>query len=98
MTIGEVTRKIESWNRCHKRELQQKASMDYALADLIGISVSRCASSVDFPQIYEVYPDLFSAEEIQAAEEQKQAELYSARFMQWAQQHNLKMKGGDKGG
>ena len=75
--------------------LKSRAQFDYALADLIGVSVARIMSSdMKYPTIEEVYPHLFS-EELQKKEEAEQRDEASAnRFIQFALQHNAKMRQG----
>lgn len=95
MTIAELIRAISAFKRKKKRELQEKASFDYKLADLIGRSVARVYSSSNkMPDISEVYPELFDTEEIEDIKSKKQGELSALRFKQFAQTHNKKFKKG----
>lgn len=95
MTIDEIQRELNGIE--YRYQLQ--AYFDYTLADLIGISVSRCLSKqAKFPHIEEVYPSLFEKSDIQeekaAAEEEKQI----AGFLALVEKHNLKrnnIKDGD---
>lgn len=87
MTLAEIVRAMESYDRKKKQELQFKAQFDYTLADLIGISVARMFdNNAKMPSIHQVYPSLFgkTQEEI----EQTQEEINVARFMAYASQHN----------
>ena len=94
MTIAELERAIESKKRVKKIQDQEKAAFDYALADLIGRSISRIySSSARMPEIYEVYPSLFDSENIQEQKQAQQQELYALRFRQFAQNYNNKNKG-----
>ncbi len=91
MTLAEVIRAIESHNRVKRAESQEKASFDYLLADLIGRSVSRIyGSSNKMPQLYECYPSLFDAENIETQRKQKKDELSAIRFRQFANAYNKK--------
>ena len=57
MTMAELERAIESKKRVDKLRLQEKATFDYTLANLIGKSISRIYSSSNkMPDISEVYP------------------------------------------
>lgn len=67
--------------------------MDYTLADLIGRSISRIySSSSKMPEIYKVYPNLFSEEEFAEREAQQKAELSAIRFRMFAKAYNKKLK------
>ncbi|MBE6782973.1 MAG: hypothetical protein E7536_03060 [Ruminococcaceae bacterium] len=93
MTIPELQRSINSYNRIKKREAQEKATYDYLLADLIGRSVSRIYSSSNtMPEISEAYPTLFDSEEIKQKKQAKQAELSVLRFKHFANSYNQKFK------
>lgn len=97
MTIAELERAVESKKRVKKIQDQERAAFDYALADLIGRSISRIySSSARMPEIYEVYPSLFDSENIQEQKQAQQAELYALRFKQFAQNYNDKIRGCNK--
>ena len=94
MTLAEVIRAIESYNRRYKAAERQQAALDYILADAIGRSVSRIySSSARMPKLYELYPALFESEEIQEQEQAKRDELSVLRFKQFAAAHNKKFEG-----
>lgn len=94
MTLAEVIRAVESYNRRHKAAERQQAAFDYILADAVGKSISRIySSSAKMPKLYELYPALFDSEEIQAQEQAKRDELSVLRFKQYAQAHNKRIKG-----
>lgn len=96
MTLAEIKRAMESKLRVRKIEAQEKATFDYILADLIGISMSRCldASKIQYPTIEEVYPNLFEEKIIQKQEEKvkKQDELSALRFKLFAKSYNENYK------
>lgn len=93
MTLAEVERALDSKRRTEKARLQEKASFDYILADLIGRSFARTQSSANhMPEISEVYPTLFNSEEIQEKKEEKQTELSALRFKLFAKSYNDKFK------
>ena len=95
MTLAEVIRAVESYNRRLKATQRQQAAQDYILADAIGRSVSRIySSSATMPKINELYPSLFDGAEIAAQEQAKRDELSVIRFKQFAQAHNEKLKKG----
>lgn len=96
MTLAELVRLIESKKRVQERELKEKATFDYMLADLIGRSVARIHSSSNkMPSIAEVYPSLFSQEEVEENVQAKKDELSALRFKQFTQSFNAKFKGGE---
>ena len=93
MTIAELERAINSRCRVEKSRLQEKASLDYILADLIGRSIARIQSSANhMPDIAETYPTLFDSKEVQEKKEEKQAELSALRFKLFAKSYNDKFK------
>jgi len=95
MTIAELIRLIESKKRIQKLDLQQQAIFDLTLADAIGRSVARIySSSAEMPQIYDLYPSLFDAQEIEEKQQEAKDKASAARFIQYAQFHNKKFKEG----
>lgn len=91
MTYGEVERAIESKRRVQEREAKEKASYDYILGNLIGISVARVYNEdTKYPEIYDVYPNLFDKEKIEAERYQRTMELSAQRFMTFAKSFNDK--------
>lgn len=89
-TYGEMLRYMKAYSNILLRERQDKASFDYQLSNLIGISVSRLFSSDSkFPEIYDVYPTIFSPpseEDMAMAEAMKM----KARMIEYTEQHNAK--------
>ena len=93
MTLAEIIRAIDSKKRVQKEELQVKAVFDYTLANLIGKSVARIYNSANtMPEINTVYPTLFDSKEIEEKRQEKLDELSAARFRQFVQCHNDKLK------
>lgn len=95
MTIGEIARKIESYNRIYLAKSKERASYDYIQASLIIKGVGICLGSKEkFPSIYEVYGNLFNddIEKEKQAREAKQAEMSVLRFKQFAQTYNKNFK------
>lgn len=92
MTIAEVTRYIDGavWR------MKTQAQFNYILADLIGVSTARIMSNdVKMPTLEEAYPSLFepTKQEVKQAEEEAKAiETSANRFLQFALQHNAKMR------
>lgn len=97
MTLAEIIRAIDSKKRVQKLEAQERASLDYILADLIGRSIARIHSSAaHMPQISEAYPSLFSSGEVEEKVQEKKNELSVLRFKQFAQSYNKKFKEASK--
>lgn len=95
MTFAELIRVFESKRRTDKAKAQEKASLDYLLADLIGRSVARIYSSTaKMPDISEVYSSLFDNEEVQEKRQEQKNQLSILRFKHYAENHNKKLKGG----
>ena len=95
MTVGEVTRAIESNNRLVKIEAKEKASYDYILASLItkGVSIA-FGGKGNFPTIQEVYSGVFD-DEIKAKEkevQERQDALSALRFKQFAHSYNKRFE------
>lgn len=95
MTPAELMRAVESKNRVEKVKVQERATFDYILAELM-VSGFSCVMSGKgtFPSIAEVYPSIFG-EVVKAEEEkiQKQKDnLSTLRFLQFAQSYNERHK------
>lgn len=91
MTIAELNRKLESWQRVKKNTEKEKAAHNYILANLIGRSIASCFSDdISILSIEEVYPSLFQEEAQEAAQSKREqmAEISAMRFMQFAQSYN----------
>ena len=97
MTFSEISRAINSHNRVKRAEMQEKASYDYLLADLIGRSMARLhSSSATYPEIEEVYPTLFDSKVIKQQKQEQKAKLSALRFKQFAHSYNKRYEGGVK--
>ena len=89
MTIGEINRRIESYNRVQERKLKERAGMDYALAQLIAAGIGAVISGENFPSISDAYPDLYDGPPPAVSEN-------AQRFIQFAVQHNAAIKRGEE--
>lgn len=93
MTINEVVRAIESKNRIHKAEAQEKAMFDYIQATLIikGVGMA-LGSKEEFPTVEQAYPGIFedTIQKKQDEIQKKKDELSALRFRQFAQSYNKK--------
>lgn len=93
MTISELIRAVESKKRVMKQAAQEKASFDYILANLVGVSVGRLYSSTShYPEINEVYPQLFDMPHLAEEKQQKQDELSALRFKLFVDSFNKKKR------
>ena len=91
MTIAEIGRHIEAYQKIKKMKEREKASYDYILSTLIvkGFSISM-GSKEAYPSINEAYYGLF--DDVEKANEEKiqqrKDELSVLRFKQFAQSYN----------
>ena len=96
MTLAEVIRVIESRDRVHKQEQQERAIFDYTLANLIARSIARTrSSSITMPTLAEAYPAIFDAEEEEASIQERKDELSALRFKLFTQSYNRKYEEGE---
>ena len=94
MTLAEVSRVIEAYNRRKRREDKDRAINNYILADLIGASVGRLFKG-NYPAIEEVYPSLFDEETNSEKAQAQKDELSVQRFLLFAQQFNQNFRKGE---
>lgn len=88
MTIAEVQRAVDSYNRRMSYRRKEKAEYDYILANLIGLSVARLFDeNAKYPSLHEAYPALYEKEL-----EQDKVNASVARFLAFAQAHNKKVE------
>lgn len=92
MSIAEVIRAIESFNRQKELEMKTIASQNYVLAGLIGAFVAHVLSNeAEVPTLEQAYPALFGNDQKQEDIKPKE-DINVARFIQFAIRHNLKYK------
>jgi hypothetical protein len=96
MTLAELSRWFAAKRKATLLDMKQQAIMDYALADLIGQSMSRLYSSTGKMQkIEEAYSFIFTEEDTEAIrkkEEERKAELSALRFKQFADSFNKRFQ------
>ena len=93
MTFAELDRVVASKKRMQKYEAQERATYDYILAALIGRAFSAgMDSKAKFPDIHEVYPSLFDAQEREQQKQERSNQLSALRFKQFAQSYNKRFK------
>lgn len=97
MTFAELERALESKQRTIRAQERKQASYDYILGDLIGRSFARLYNkSSKYPPINEVYPSLFTKEEVEAQYQEMKQKQMIARFRSFATAHNTTFEGGEK--
>ncbi len=88
MTLGEVMRAIESYNRRKAAEDKERAAWDYRLAELVGASVSRLFGG-KYPPAHEAYPGIL--EQPRLGQDWRVAK---DRLLRYTQAHNKRRKEG----
>lgn len=97
MTLGELERYFKSRKRVLEAEERKKASYDYILADLIGISMARVYNSKNkFPTIDKAYPSIFTAEEIKKVQLKQNQQKFLDGLKQFARSRNKDLEKGGK--
>lgn len=97
MTIVELNRYADSFQRVQKRKAQEQAFANYRLADLIGYSMARLYSSeAKFPEIYDVYPAIFDKDAIEEAKEKERNKQTDTWLRQFAESFNKSIVKEDK--
>lgn len=89
MTIAEINLYIETENIKRKEEEKRNALLIYNHAYLVGIAVSAfnpISDGVKYPQIYEVFPEIFEREKPQ----QQDWRIAKERLLKFADAHNQK--------
>ena len=97
LSLGEIARRLESYQRVKERNQKEKATYDYIQANLIAKLVGIVlGDKSETPKIEDVYPTLFK-EEVETEEEQaqSQSEKDAIAFMTFVQQFNKKFEGGN---
>lgn len=62
-TYGEVKRYVEAYSKRSNNKLKEKLSINHNLGDLIGLSIARLLDKDSkYPDLYEMYPELFKDE------------------------------------
>ena len=96
MTLAELQRAVQSYERREKKRAQEVATHNYISAYMIGRSIaSYISKDIKVPEIAEVYPTLFE-DEYEKQQEQKQElnnQLSILRFKEYVTNFN-KNRGG----
>lgn len=90
-TISHVTRYVNAYQKQQENQLQEKAFMDYQLANLIGLSVARLMSkSTKYPPFEKAYP-FIKVNDKKEVNQEWEMELQRIKLMEWAEQMNKKL-------
>ena len=96
MTMGEYSRFVQSKRRIQRLKMQERAVMDWQLADLVYRSIVRLySSSAKMPECSDYYSALFDEQQKKVVEERKKEqknELSVLRFKQFAESYNKRFK------
>lgn len=85
MTVGEVIRYLQSYERRRTNEMREKAMFVYRLADLIGVSCGRYyTKEFVYPEIYEVFSGLYTEEEVETARQEERDRKMIEKLKQMA--------------
>lgn len=94
MTYEEMRLVIDSFNRREKARVQEMASMNYQLGNLVGMSVARLFDEkAKYPTLFEAFPTLFDDLEIDTTPRQQDWRIMKDRLQQYATAHNTKIGG-----
>lgn len=92
MTLAEVKRYIDTYEKKRTRELKEQAMIEYITCDLMATSIGRLLSKdVKYPTFIDAFSNLFTEEEIEQIEEERAKAKYEqtiARMKAMAQAHN----------
>lgn len=89
MTLAELERHSNSYQRVQKKKAQEKALADYRLADLMGYSIARLYSNeAKYPEIYDVYPAIFDKDAIEEAREKERNKQTDSWLREFAKSFN----------
>ena len=85
MTIPEVNRVIKAWGWRENRQQVFVTSLCYKLPSLISVAIW---DSKNYPEIYNVFPEFYNREEIEAGKRELQIKKDIEVFKAWAESFN----------
>lgn len=89
MTIPEVNRAIAAWGWRENRNHIFMTSLCYKLPSLISVAIWE---PKNYPEIYEVFPDLYNKEEIEEQKRKQQIQKDMDVFKAWAESFNKRQE------
>ena len=96
MTLAEVKRYIDTYEKMRTRQLKEQAMIEYITCDLMATSIGRLLSKdVKYPTFIDAFSNLFTKEEIEQFEQEQEREKREAtieRLKAMAQAHNDRFK------
>lgn len=92
MTLAEVKRYIDTYEKMRTRQLKEQAMIEYITCDLMATSIGRLLSKdVKYPTFIDAFSNLFTKEEIEQFEQEQERAKREAtieRLKAMAQAHN----------
>lgn len=92
MTLAEVKRYIDTYEKKRTRQLKEQAMIEYITCDLMATSIGRLLSKdVKYPAFIDAFSNLFTKEEIEQFEQEQERQKREAtieRLKAMAQAHN----------
>ena len=99
MTIAEIKRRIDSYNRTKKNQLKEEANFVYQQSILIGIAVGKLFDkSTTFPTIEEIFPSLFETPEAKEEKQDLLTDISVKRFLLFKEKNNAMFNNKNKEG
>lgn len=96
MTLAEVKRYIDTYEKMRTRQLKEQAMIEYITCDLMATSIGRLLSKdVKYPTFIDAFSNLFTKEEIEQFEQEQERAKREAtieRLKAMAQAHNERFK------
>lgn len=96
MTLAEVKRYIDTYEKKRTRQLKEQAMIEYITCDLMATSIGRLLSKdVKYPAFIDAFSNLFTKEEIEQFEQEQERQKREAtieRLKAMAQAHNDRFK------
>lgn len=95
MSIGEVSRRVASYNRVKIDNMKEKASFDYLLANTIASLMGHVLGDKgEPPKIEDIYPTLFKEQKTEEEQVQETAKKDITKVLAFAAQFNKRFEGG----
>lgn len=95
MTLGEITKIIEAYEKRTKNRLKEKALMDYKLSQCIAANVANVLDKENrIPEFFEFYKEIFEEEnnELEKKKKNNELEMQKQRMKDFANFHNKKFR------